>query len=189
MSVHCLMLDRQQPLFIAEVKTKSPFGFESRYSWDTLFGLAVKHGDMVSIHTDERWGGSLEILQEARLGTTKPILAKGFHTTDRQIEECLLYGADYVLTWNYRSTHFLDRTFAEVSTLSQIRYYHPTQMVVWNARDPRTGNDNPIPFTSARYHRGNGLLCQASHIRTPDDVRDANAFIVGEHLPEFVGGQ
>ena len=67
---------------IAEVKTQSPFGYKSDKSWDELFEVANKVGDIISIHTDRRWGGSFELLQKARSLTNKPILAKGIHKND-----------------------------------------------------------------------------------------------------------
>lgn len=45
---------------IAEVKTKSPFGFVSEDSREVQLERAIRIGDIVSIHTDERWGGSFE---------------------------------------------------------------------------------------------------------------------------------
>ena len=61
---------------IAEVKTASPFGWSSNRSWEELFDLANQYGDIISIHTDSRWGGSFDLLKQARQQTTKPILAK-----------------------------------------------------------------------------------------------------------------
>lgn len=51
---------------VAEVKTESPFGFRSDKSWQELFDLAEALGDIISIHTDPRWGGSFELLKKAR---------------------------------------------------------------------------------------------------------------------------
>ncbi|MBI3259427.1 MAG: hypothetical protein HYZ54_08155, partial [Ignavibacteriae bacterium] len=82
---------------IAEVKIQSPFGFKSDKSWGELFQVANTIGDIISIHTDSRWGGSFELLKRARLLTTKPILAKGIHSTDDDIEKAVAYGADWVL--------------------------------------------------------------------------------------------
>lgn len=66
-----------KPLFIAEVKTQSPFGFFGNKSWDELFEAANKVGDIISIHTNPLWGGSFDHLMLARRMTNKPILAKG----------------------------------------------------------------------------------------------------------------
>ncbi len=83
--------------FIAEVKTKSPFGFASNKSWHELFDIANLHGDIISIHTNPFWGGSFDLLKIARDMTTKPILAKGLHENDENIKTALDLGADYVL--------------------------------------------------------------------------------------------
>jgi hypothetical protein len=73
---------RASTLLVAEVKTKSPFGFESHRSWDELFAIARLSGDIISIHVDERWGGSADDINRAKqaLGEmliSPPILAKG----------------------------------------------------------------------------------------------------------------
>ncbi|MCC7543773.1 hypothetical protein IT415_03665 [bacterium] len=85
------------PIIIAEVKTQSPFGFCAKQSWDELFVFANTYGDWLSIHTDPRWGGSLELIRKARSLTGKPILTKGIHATDSDIVNALATGADYVL--------------------------------------------------------------------------------------------
>jgi indole-3-glycerol phosphate synthase len=48
---------------IAEVKTQSPFGFKSQKTWKELFKIASEAGDIISIHTDSRWGGSFDLLK------------------------------------------------------------------------------------------------------------------------------
>ena len=82
---------------IAEVKTQSPFGYKSEKTWDELFQVAEKIGDIISIHTDPRWGGSFDILERVRTLTKKPILAKGVHNTDEEIKRAIHLGADWVL--------------------------------------------------------------------------------------------
>ena len=71
---------------IAEVKTHSPFGYTSEKSWDELFAVANEIRDILSIHTDPRWGGSFELLEKARSRTNKPILAKGIHDRARRLQ-------------------------------------------------------------------------------------------------------
>jgi indole-3-glycerol phosphate synthase len=81
---------------VAEVKMKSPFGFISNSSWEEQFKLAEMIGDIISVHTDSRWGGSLDEIRKARALTKKPILAKGIHETDDMIDAAVKAGADYV---------------------------------------------------------------------------------------------
>src|SRR5437773_245034 len=82
---------------IAEVKTQSPFGFVSPHPWMKLFELAQLVGDVISIHTDRRWGGCFEYLELARSLTDSPILAKGIHASDDDVKRAVELGADYVL--------------------------------------------------------------------------------------------
>jgi indole-3-glycerol phosphate synthase len=88
---------RPGQLLIAEAKTRSPFGFKAEESWEERFELADQYGDWVSVHTDERWGGSFKLLVEARKRTNKTLLAKGLHETDDDVERALAVGADFVL--------------------------------------------------------------------------------------------
>ena len=82
---------------ITEVKTQSPFGWESDKTWDELFAIANDIGDILSVHTDARWGGSFDLIRKARAMTDKPILAKGIHATDDDVQQAIDAGADFVL--------------------------------------------------------------------------------------------
>src|ERR1051326_2288201 len=181
-------------LFIAEAKTKSPFGFKSTTDHATLFNIAKTYGDMVAIHTESDWGGSLNKLRGCRNGTSKYILAKGLHKTQRDIDNALSCGGDYVLTVGVSALHdkeFVltncDEIFFEPLNLNELvtfgRYF---KFVVWNQRDLMTGKKKKETFAQARklcY----GKLIQASFIKTMKDVHpDADGFIVGEHLETFV---
>lgn len=88
----------KKPLFIAEVKTQSPFGFKSPYSFINLLEYAIACGDWISIHTNALWGGDFEAISFASRMTDKPILAKGLHSTDDDIQRAFDHGAHYVLT-------------------------------------------------------------------------------------------
>jgi hypothetical protein len=59
-------------------------------------------------------------------------------------------------------------------------------MILWNARNLETGEPKKESFDTARWiHRG--WLCQGSFIATLDDIHPkADAFLVGEHLKDFV---
>src|SRR4051812_45555141 len=106
---------------IAEVKTGSPFGYRSEKSWDELFAIASEAGDIVSIHTDSRWGGSFELVKKARSLTTKPILAKGIHATDAEIEQAIEAGADYVLVVGRVPALYIEKCLIEPLTLDELR--------------------------------------------------------------------
>lgn len=181
-----------KPLLIAEVKTHSPFGYLSERTWDELFEIANKHGDIISIHTDPHWGGSLELIQKARVLTKKPILAKGVHATDEQVQSALDIGADYVLVvGRLPDTRLLPRCMIEPRDLSQLEALIPQlqqeQKVVWNSRNLHDGSTrDKSEFMTART-LWPGWLCQASNIESNRDVMDgSDAILVGEHLQEFI---
>ncbi|HEU5114818.1 MAG TPA: hypothetical protein VFT82_03560 [Candidatus Paceibacterota bacterium] len=172
-------------LIIAEVKTKSPFGFSSEKSWDELFAIAEGVGDIISIHTDPRWGGSLDLVRKARSLTRKPILAKGIHETDAEIEAAFAAGADYTLVVGRIPKIHREKCLIEPRTIDELKTLPADLKAVWNARDLSNGSAKKESFDDAR-RAFTGWLCQASHIQSVSDVRPgADAVLVGEHLEEF----
>ena len=170
---------------IAEVKTKSPFGFSSDKSWDDLFRVANEIGDIISIHTDARWGGSFDLIKKAKSLTDKPILAKGIHADDALVEKAFESGADWVLVVGRIPRVNPAKCFIEPLTLDELKRIPVDLRVVWNSRDIATGGLKRETFAQARKIFG-GWLCQASNIKTVDDVEEgADAVLVGTHLVEF----
>lgn len=169
----------------AEVKTASPFGFESPYSWEELFRVADKIGDVISIHTDARWGGSFDLIQKAKLLTKKPILAKGIHARDEEVLRAIELGADYVLVVGRMPAVHLDKCLIEPHTLDELSQLPLGTKAVWNSRDLNTGGLKEETFEQAR-ELWDGWLCQASNITTVADITPgADAVLVGSCLPEF----
>lgn len=197
----------KKPLLIAEVKTQSPFGYKSKLSWDEQFKIANKIGDIVSIHTNEKWGGGFELLDKAISLTNKPILAKGLHVRDSEINDAFTLGAEYVLTARDNMDTFLDgdydgttdgTIFIEPKSLCQlkkiIKYIKINELdyclyemrIVWNQRDLDTGLPKKETFKDARKI-WKGWMCQASMIKTKDDIDpSADAVLIGEHLQNFI---
>jgi hypothetical protein len=180
------------PIFIAEVKTQSPFGFKSEESWDNLFELAAKHGDWIAIHTNPLWGGSFELLDRARRLTKKPILAKGIHQRDTDVKMALDCGADMVLTVGRICTSVeAHETIFEPLNIGQMfepMYCYNNIRVMWNDRDLVTGKRKKETVTDIRSIY-NGWLCKASYILHPQDIAsrtDIDAFIIGTNLRVFV---
>lgn len=170
---------------IAEVKTQSPFGWKSSKSWDELFAIANEIGDIISIHTDARWGGSFDLIAKARNLTLKPILAKGIHATDAEIKEALERGADYVLVVGRIPDVDITKCMIEPNTLNELISIPEGIKAVWNSRDLSTGGLKTESFEQAR-EIFKGWLCQASNIKTIKDIQStANAILVGSNLPEF----
>ncbi len=170
---------------IAEVKTSSPFGWKSDKTWEELFDIANEVGDTLSIHTDVRWGGSFDLLRKARLLTNKPILAKGIHEHDTQIQEAIDAGADWVLVVGRMPKLFPEKCLLEPNTLEELRLIPGNHKVVWNSRDLSDGGVKGETFEQARA-LFTGWLCQASNLRTVIDIKaGADAVLVGTHLEEF----
>lgn len=172
-------------LIVAEVKTHSPFGWVSSYSWDELFEIANSVGDIISIHTDPRWHGSFELVTKARKLTDKPILAKGIHATDDDIEDALAAGADYVLVVGRIPKVHQDKLWIEPNSLSELQAIPHNLKAVWNARNLSNGKAKNATFAEARAIFP-GWLCQASFITTPADIDPAaDAAIIGTNLLDF----
>ena len=173
------------PVILAEVKTMSPFGFVSPYCWDDLFAIAAEAGDMISIHTDARWGGSWDILERARKMTYKPILAKGIHASDDEVRKAVELGAAYVLVVGRMSGVYREQCIIEPQSLTDFLWIPDGQRVMWNSRDLDTGGTKRETFAEARA-RWSGWLCQASNVLSLDDVHpQADAVLVGTYLKEF----
>jgi indole-3-glycerol phosphate synthase len=85
---------------IAEVKRRSPSAGDLRPGADPR-ELAAEFtsagAGAVSILVDERFGGSIDDLREARSATSAPLLAKGFFREEAQLDELKAAGADAVL--------------------------------------------------------------------------------------------
>ena len=171
---------------IAEVKTHSPFGFDSHRSWDELFALANEFGDIISIHTDPRWHGSFDLVKKAKSLTKKPILAKGIHATDGDIEKAVSAGADYVLVVGRIPNIHVERCIIEPLALIDMQELDPDMKAVWNSRDLKFGGLKAETFDDARK-QFRGWLCQASNIKSISDINErADAILVGTHLEEFL---
>jgi indole-3-glycerol phosphate synthase len=138
--------------------------------------------DIISIHTNEFWGGSWNWLKEARSITKTPILAKGFHPTQSDINMAISCGADFVLTvgwWN--GDH---NCFHECESLLELSE-SKARTTVWNSRDPRTGQKRYYTEQAVLTHRNphNKFLIQASGIEVGDEIPDGvNAILIGQGL-------
>ncbi|MSR76219.1 MAG: hypothetical protein EXS68_01340 [Candidatus Ryanbacteria bacterium] len=173
-------------IFIAEVKTQSPFGYRAQKSWEELFDIANTHGDWLSIHTDPRWGGSFELLAKARKLTQKPILAKGIHATDDDVRRAALLGADFVLVVGRTPSIYSEKIIVEPLDRDALKKIPQEYRVLWNSRDLVTGELKKGSFADAKK-LFNGWLVQASNIRGLTDIqKGADAVLVGTHLEEFI---
>lgn len=170
---------------IAEVKTHSPFGWQSDKSWDELFILANKLGDIISIHTDPRWHGSFDLIAKARGLTDKPILAKGIHAEDADIEKAIKNGADFVLVVGRIPKVHLDKCLIEPLRLEELKTLPSEVKAVWNSRDLADGSKKAEDFNQAR-NIFDGWLCQASNISSIEDIDPkADAVLIGTRMPEL----
>lgn len=180
---------RNLPTIISEVKTCSPFWYTSERSWDDLFVVAESVGDILSIHTDPRWWWDFDLISKAKRLTKKPILAKWIHESDEQIVEAVRRWAQHVLVVGRIPEVHLGKCLIEVESLDQLREFSGKLLwdtkFVWNSRNLDTGWLNAETFDEAR-EIFSGWLCQASNIRTIEDIDpSANAVLVGTHLETF----
>lgn len=179
--------------FIAEVKTKSPFGFQSTKSWDYLFELANEIGDIISIHTDPLWDGSFDLIKKARKLTEKPILAKGIHTSNQDIIKAIDCGADFVLCVGRNPQFLPDKVIIEPNSLAELELLKDYPRIVWNQRElnhkhEKFSNDKLAKIEEFGNARNiyKGWLCQASLITHRFDINDrADAVLVGTYLENF----
>lgn len=179
--------------FIAEVKTQSPFGFKSNRSWDYLFELANKIGDIISIHTDPKWDGSFDLIKKARKLTNKPILAKGIHSSNEDIVKAIDCGADFVLVVGRNPNFLPNKVIIEPNSLAELELLKNYPRIIWNQRDLYYKSDKYTNDIMGKIEQfGNarniykGWLCQASLINNKFDINpDADAILVGTYLENF----
>jgi indole-3-glycerol phosphate synthase len=173
----------RKPCFIAEVKTMSPWGWATEASWQCLLERAIQLGDWVAVHTDPAWGGSFELLREARaLVRHKPLVAKGVHSTDNDVARAFECGADYVLVVGRVPKVQPHRCLIEPTDVDMFYRLPKGTMAVWNSRDLATGGLKTETFEDARAAWA-GWLCQASNITSPAGIHpSADAFLVGTAL-------
>ncbi len=190
-------INRRNIEVIAEVKPISPLGHRAKESWDELFQIANIVGDTISIHTNDRWGGSFNLIAKARGLTKKPILAKGLHFYDDEVMKAFDSGANYVLIVGRVPVKlpedYQKKCLIEPYDLLQLRSIPEGFKVVWNSRDlvkslidgKEVKRDESESFEVARKMR-EGWMCQASNVRNVDDVSNkADAILVGTYLREF----
>lgn len=179
-------------IFIAEIKTKSPFGYQSPHSFTKLMDVALEYGDWISVHDNALWGGDSECISFVRKYTNKPILAKGFHSTRESIQRALDHGADKVLTFENFDGHFSADTIVR-----EIETKHPKNtwglssgyvQIIINSRNLKNGNlINGFEKQITSFKEMGFKVFHASNIKTKQDVHpDADGFIVGTNLIEFV---
>lgn len=125
------------------------------------------------------------MIRKAKSLTKKPILAKGIHRTDAEIQEAIDAGADYVLVVGRIPAIYQDKCLIEPFTLAELKTIPQHFKVVWNSRDLVDGNLKKETFEDARKIF-KGWLCQASNIKTIQDIQEgANAVLIGTHLEAF----
>lgn len=189
-----------ESIFIAEPKTISPFGFKSNYSQRELQFLAINNGDWISVHTNEFWGGSvadLPFIKDHLIeGKNQKILAKGLHLTDKEVDDCFKYGADYVLVVGRIPKIHLNKCLLEPIHEEQAREMSKTNChaLVLNNRRLRDGGENGWTWKPGLLQKlaDNKSLIYASNIKSYDFVNSKDfksyfsGYIVGANLPQFI---
>ena len=174
---------------ILDTKIYSPFGWSLDKDEEELFELVFEHADIVAVHSMSEFGGSHGWVKAIRDETRKPILVKGFHRSDEEIETFLDYGVDYVLVvGRIPAQKYIDKSMLEPTCLREMEDYPKNAKVVWNARNLVTGLPKKETFEEAR-EKWDGWLCQASMIKSMADVNPkADAIMVGECMDQIVAG-
>lgn len=185
----CAALKAARPelTIVAEVKTHSPFtaiAFHGDRRQQVKWLDSCPWADVISIHTNPLWHGSFEWLQDARHLTKKPILAKGFHDTVFDVERAIDSGADHVLTVGWWPGD--NRCWHECESFSQLASTDAPTMV-WNARNPRTGEMRRLSIKDALDDLGEPnqgcRVCQASMIKSAADIDSrVQMVLIGEGL-------
>lgn len=91
---------KKNPVLIAEIKPKSPSGGEllRREDVPKLIKLYGEHAQAISVLCDSQYfGGGFDLLAEVRSLTDKPLLAKEFIISIRQIDHAVKNGASAIL--------------------------------------------------------------------------------------------
>jgi len=79
----------------------------------------------------------------------------------------------------------IEKCLIEPLILAELETIPHALRAVWNTRDLRDGSTKEETFAEARA-RFSGWLCQASNLRTVEDIKSgADAVLVGTHLEEF----
>jgi hypothetical protein len=178
-----------KPSLILDTKIRSPFGWRTDQSWVERLEMAIEYGDIIAVQTMGGWAGSLNLIKEARQATSKPILAKGIHRTDKEIDELLNLGVTYVLVvGRVPSEKYIDKCMLEPSCLREIEDYPKNAKVVWNTRNLLNGLPKKETLEEAR-EKWDGWLCQASMIECVKDINpNVEAVMVGTHMEWVIEG-
>ncbi len=175
-----------KPIIVAEMKDLSPFsGWINPLPPDYQLARCEALGHVVSVHTNEWWGGSWDRLEYVCERASKPVLAKGFHPTAMDVKRAFDCGATFVLTVGWWPGD--ERCWHEVETRDQL-INTGAKWIVLNSRNPRTG-ERRIGLDIAPVRVVNSVdsfgrkLCQASNIHGPEDViSGVQAILIGEGL-------
>jgi indole-3-glycerol phosphate synthase len=174
---------------IAEVKIASPFDPDLSRDWDEQFENANEVGDILSIHVDSGWEGSLEDIDKATKLTDKPIMAKGINGTEAEVYAALEAGADLVLSvgLGMLTSKYLELCLIEPYSIKELMRIPPDVNAVWNSRDLISGGLKQEPFALARsLFPPPRRLFQASNVTQLADIEStADGVIIGTHLPDI----
>lgn len=163
--------------------------YKSQLSFHQLLNIANQHGDWISIHDNALWGGDYESISYARLRTDKPILAKGLHSTDDDIQRALDHGANHVLVVGRIPKEDLINTCLleplSYTQFIQMHAQHPNARYVINSRNLTSGEQLYLNMND--YTKTGAWICQASNIYNPSELKpDISAFLVGTYLDSYV---
>jgi indole-3-glycerol phosphate synthase len=179
-----------KPIFIAEIKTKSPFTRDGDEvpNFEDQMNLALEYGDWISVHDNALWGGDFDSISFVRQFTDKPILAKGIHGTDDDIMRALDHGANYVLVVGRMvyDQYLRSKCLFEAPLYFLSNFSYEDLHVVYNKRDLRTGDIDWANGKLPEYLKSGHRVCLASGMYRPGEVPEGvHSFIIGTELSKF----
>lgn len=172
---------------IAEIKAKSPS--ENVITEEEPLKIAEEYEKSkavaISVLTDVYFGGRLDLMEEVKRQTSKPILRKDFIMDEYQIYQSRAYGADAVLLISYILSKEKLNKFIKISKelgiecLVELHYKKdlkiiPEEAEIYgiNNRDLLNGfkTDLNVTFKLVKYIPKGKLIISESGIKTPDDI-------------------
>lgn len=172
-------------MLIADLKTKSPFGFYSKFSELDLLDLARRKATAVCVPLDSNWGGSTDYLNTVSMLTNATIIARITRPTNREIHNALSIGAEFVLSVGTLPTKSLQPyCFLESTSLEELKQFksknHDCVYDVYNPTNSITGKLKEFTFNDHKAYFDKQII----YVGNPKNLSNKTifGFIVDEQF-------